>query len=249
MSFLSRSLLFVLLLPALFGSNPQSDFLKAQKQYKRVKAAFEEKEALLRKKLQSHEMAFDNFNLLLVAYKSEDLIEVYAQAKKSKVYKKIISYQVCTRSGKLGPKRKEGDLQVPEGFYYIDRFNPSSSFHLSLGINYPNLSDKRKSTAKHLGGDIFIHGACASIGCLPITNDCIKELYVLAVWAKHYGQNKIPVYIFPFKMTKQALEAQKSQYHKETVAFWDNLKEGYDRFLQQPRELSFSINAQGDYVF
>ncbi len=52
------------------------------------------------------------------------------------------TYKVCALAGTLGPKRMEGDYQVPEGFYYINEFNPQSNYYLSLGINYPNESDK-----------------------------------------------------------------------------------------------------------
>src|SRR5690606_11025729 len=95
----------------------------------------------------------------------------------------VKTYPVCSSSGLPGPKRKKGDRQTPEGFYHIDRFNPQSAFHLSLGINYPNSSDKILGHSDP-GGDIFIHGSCVTIGCVPLTDDLIKEVYVLAVEAK-----------------------------------------------------------------
>ncbi|WGU69538.1 L,D-transpeptidase family protein [Capnocytophaga canimorsus] len=146
--------------------------------------------------------------------------------KKEHTYRKIISYPICSRSGKLGPKRKQGDGQVPEGFYHIDRFNPSSNFYLSLGLNYPNLSDKRKSKVHDLGGDIFIHGACVTVGCLPMTDNYIKEIYLLATYARNNGQNKIPVYLFPFKMTDKNMQIYKGKYkyNEELISFWNNLK-------------------------
>jgi murein L,D-transpeptidase YafK len=96
----------------------------------------------------------------------------------------IKTYTVCATSGLIGPKRMQGDLQIPEGFYYIDRFNPYSNFYLSLGINYPNTSDRILGDKNNLGGDIFIHGDCVTIGCLPITDSEIKELYIFCVEAK-----------------------------------------------------------------
>jgi murein L,D-transpeptidase YafK len=151
----------------------------------------------------------------------------------------------------LGPKREEGDYQVPEGFYYIDRFNPASSYYLSLGINYPNLSDRRKSTATNPGGDIFIHGSCVTIGCIPMTDDKIKEIYLYAINAKNNGQNKIQVYIFPFRMTDQNFNRFRKEYSNNTglIDFWTNLKTGYDKFEKYKKELDISVNDAGDYVF
>ena len=63
------------------------------------------------------------------------------------------------------PNAQEGDRQVPEGFYTIDRFNPRSLFHLSLGLNYPKPSDRILTTNREApGSDVFIHGGCAIRG-------------------------------------------------------------------------------------
>lgn len=83
---------------------------------------------------------------------------------------------MCMQSGTLGPKRMEGDYQMPEGFYYINEFKPYSNFHLALGINYPNASDKVLSDARRPGGDIYIHGGCVSTGCIAISDQPIEEL-------------------------------------------------------------------------
>src|SRR5690606_7945323 len=138
-----------------------------------------------------------------------------------------ISYPICARSGILGPKEKQGDGQVPEGFYYINRFNPVSNFHLSLGINYPNEADSRRNPKGNLGGDIFIHGSCVTIGCLPLTDNLIKEVYLLSIHAYANGQTKIPVYIFPFRMTDDQMMTYISQYsdNPSLVNFWKNLKQ------------------------
>lgn len=178
-------------------------------------------------------------------------MEIYAKDKSETTYKKLVSYDICTRSGELGPKRKQGDGQVPEGFYHIDRFNPSSSYYLSLGLNYPNQSDRKKSSASNLGGDIFIHGYCASIGCMPMTDDKIKEIYLYAVHAKNNGQAKIPVYVFPFKMTNQNFSLYKTKYsgNVKLLEFWTNLKSGYDKFERDKKELAITVDSKGDYVF
>ena len=151
----------------------------------------------------------------------------------------------------MGPKRKQGDNQVPEGFYHIDAFNPFSNFYLSLGLNYPNQSDRKKSKAANLGGDIFIHGDCVTIGCLPMTNDKIKEIYIYAIQARQSGQLKIPVYIFPFRQTDENMKKYKSTYqnNQELLGFWNNLKVGYDKFQKDFQELKVRVDANGNYLF
>ena len=229
----------------------QTDFLTEQKKHERVRTAIKEKQGLIEKELKDHSISIDNLKLLIIAYKDNDLVDIYAKTVKLGPYKKILSYDVCSRSGQLGPKRQQGDGQVPEGFYHIDRFNPSSSFYLSLGLNYPNLADKRKSKARDLGGDIFIHGSCVTIGCLPMTDNFIKEIYLLAVYARNNGQHKIPVYIFPFRMTDQNMITYKAKYreNKELISFWDNLKIGYDKFVKDSKELNIKVTENGDYTY
>ena len=236
---------------ALVSFTMQTDFLAEQKKFERVRAALNEKQELLNKILRENKISSDNINVIFVAYKDNDLLDVYAKTKKETSYRKLLSYSICSRSGQLGPKRKQGDGQVPEGFYHIDRFNPKSNFHLSLGLNYPNLSDKRKSSESNLGGDIFIHGSCVTIGCLPMTDNYIKELYLLAVYAKNNGQNKIPVYIFPFKMTAQNMAGYlaKNKENKTLISFWNNLKIGFDMFMNDQKELNIKVAENGDYTY
>ena len=136
-------------------------------------------------------------------------------------YTLIRIYKVAAASGELGPKRKEGDQQVPEGFYVIDRFNPQSAYHLSLGLNYPNASDKILSDKQKPGSDIFIHGNEVSIGCLAMTDDKIKEIYLLALDAKPNGP--IPVHIFPARLSELKLKALAKTYAPVRVEFWRSL--------------------------
>lgn len=248
---MTKTIIVSILGALLLAFTLQSDFLTEQKKFERVRTAINEKIDFLEKKLQENKILVGNLNLLLVAYKDDNLLEIYAKTKLEKAYKKILTYNICAHSGQLGPKRKQGDGQVPEGFYFINRFNPISSYYLSLGLNYPNLSDKRKSTSSNLGGDIFIHGSCVTIGCLPMTDNCIKEIYLLAVHAKNNGQSKIPVYIFPFKMTDENMASYKARYKKsnDLLSFWDNLKIGYDKFLKDKTELSIKISENGDYTY
>lgn len=229
----------------------QSGFLAEQKKYERVRTAIKEKEDVISKKLKENALTISDFNMLLVAYKDSDELEIYAKKKNEKTYIKLTTYEICSRSGELGPKRKQGDNQVPEGFYNIDRFNPTSNFYISLGLNYPNQADRKKSNAANLGGDIFIHGSCVTIGCMPMTDDKIKEIYLYAIHAKNNGQTKIPVYVFPFRMTDANYITYKSKNrdNKILIDFWANLKQGYDKFVAEKKEINFKVETNGNYVF
>lgn len=212
----------------------------------KVESAYLEKKHILIEQLKSKNMRLEDIHILMVAYKMEQELAIYVKNKQEKKYQFLISYPICSKSGALGPKRMAGDRQIPEGFYYIDRFNPKSSYYLSLGISYPNESDKRKSKAKDLGGDIFIHGECVSIGCLAMTNDKIKAIYLYALTAKENGQKKIPVYIFPYKMTNTP---NLPPEYDVNSSFWENLGTGYQVFQQNLEELTVSVDSVGNYVF
>ena len=229
----------------------KSDFVTEQKKFERVRTAIKEKEATVKKSLKNAGVNYDNLNILIKAYKHEQQLDVYAKNKEDKQYKKIISYKICALSGFLGPKREQGDGQVPEGFYFIDQFNPVSNFYLSLRVSYPNQADKKKSKASNLGGDIFIHGSCVTIGCMPMTDEKIKEIYLYAIQATKCGQLKIPVYIFPFKMTAENMKTYQEKYktNKPLFKFWENLKIGYDLFETNKQELTVKVDNKGDYLF
>lgn len=213
----------------------------------RVDQAKQQKEEGLIAKLAAKGIATDQVHILLRAFKVDKQLEVWAKNKTDDTYKKIISYEFCKLSGEAGPKRKQGDLQVPEGMYHIDRFNPKSKFFLSLGINYPNASDKILGDQKQPGGDIFIHGKCVTVGCIPITDPMIMELYILALKAKTNGQNKIQVQIFPTFMEGKWLEKVQIKYPKH-FAFWEELRVFYEAFEQNHQEIDFSILDDGSYL-
>ncbi len=246
---------FLVLLGA-FGSSwriPESemDFLTEQKKHERVREALQEKQEIISNRVKTIGLTLSDFNVLIVAYKDEDRLEIFAKKRSTDVYRFLVAYDVCARSGQLGPKRRQGDNQVPEGFYHIDRFNPKSNFHLSLGLNYPNASDRIKATSEDAGGDIFIHGACVTIGCLPMTDDKIKEIYAYAVHARNNGQKDIPVYIFPFRMTEERMRHYLDSYKDRPAItdFWQNIKTGFDKFDKDKTELVINAKKNGDYVF
>lgn len=222
-----------------------------QKKYQRVQTALDEKGKLIEQKLKEKNIAVDELNILIVAYKAEQELDVYAKRKNESTFKLLSTYDICSSSGGLGPKRRQGDDQVPEGYYYIDRFNPVSNFYLSLGVSYPNQSDKKKSKYQNLGGNIFIHGSCVTIGCMPMTDNKIKEIYLYAIYARQNGQVNIPVYIFPFKMTDSNFNHYKNEYknNSELLSFWSNLKSGFDKFEANRKSIEYSIDSHGNYSY
>ena len=125
-----------------FSIMPQANFLAEQKKMARVKTAYKEKEAFIRKLLNEKKIAGSSYDIFIRVFKKEKVVEVWVKNKNVKIYSHLIDYEICSSSGELGPKRQMGDNQTPEGIYHIDRFNPTSNFYLSLGVNYPNKSDQ-----------------------------------------------------------------------------------------------------------
>ena len=165
--------LFLLMLFSL-EIHAQNGFKQSQLTYPRVRNAYEEKGDFMVTLLSSFELEPNNIELYLRVFKHEKLFEIWVREAEGNAYIKLKTYDICSSSGVLGPKRKQGDLQIPEGFYHITAYNPWSSFHLSMCINYPNPSDRVLGVKGNLGGNICIHGSCVTIGCIPLTDE--KEL-------------------------------------------------------------------------
>ena len=152
--------------------------------------------------------------IILVAFKEERSFQVY-----SKDYtgiKLIKEYPFTAFSGELGPKLKEGDKQIPEGIYNVEYLNPNSAYYLSIKVNYPNEFDKSKTeltNVSDMGGDIFIHGKLATIGCIPIGDEAIEEVFLLTQKAIN---NNVKVIISPrdFRVN--------SNYPKINGIDWEN---------------------------
>jgi murein L,D-transpeptidase YafK len=139
-------------------------------------------------------VSLDNFELSLLAFKEEQLLELYARNEHTDEWFLVKTYPFKAYSGKLGPKLKEGDRQIPEGIYQIEYLNPNSSYHLSLKVNYPNEFDREraiKDGRDNLGGDIMIHGKDVTIGCIPIGDSSIEEVFFLAEKSIKNGINVI----------------------------------------------------------
>lgn len=220
----------------------QSGFKAEQLKFERVKTAYEQKWPDLMKDLKTAKLS-GRFSIFMAAYKAEGKLEVWLLSIEQSQYRLFKTYDFCAHSGTLGPKLKEGDGQTPEGFYSINVFNPMSNFYLSLGVDYPNALDLRRSGSLKPGGDIYIHGNCVTVGCIPLTDEKIKELYPLVVTAKDGGQQKIPVHIYPFKMTADNLKQYLLRFPQQKE-FWTNLKQGYDHF--EKYKLPANVSIKGD---
>ncbi|MCU0352813.1 MAG: L,D-transpeptidase family protein [Cytophagales bacterium] len=232
--------------------SPPNGFKSQQTAYERVKKAYTEKETAVQKLFADQKLSLQSSEIFLRAFKEEKQLELWAKPKgKPTGWKLVKTYPVCSASGVAGPKRRQGDLQVPEGFYTINRWNPQSSFLLSLGLDYPNASDRVLSDRKQPGGDIFIHGNCVSIGCLAMTDPAIQEIYVAFVEAVNAGQTRVPVHIFPTRLRGATWERLQTNHRDDAVlaAFWQNLKTGHDWFEEKNALPRVSVDAKGGYVF
>lgn len=136
-------------------------------------------------------------SLRILVFKNERMVEVAAPG-----WREPREYPMTAFSGKPGPKLREGDGQIPEGVYGIEYLNPNSAFYLSLKVSYPNASDRaraREDGRADLGGDIMIHGKDATIGCVPIGDDAIEDVFYLV---SAVGLQNVGVVIAPYDMRK-----------------------------------------------
>ena len=189
--------------------------------------------------------------IYLRAFKREGQLELWARAHDQAAFRLVRTYPILCASGRLGPKRREGDGQVPEGFYVVDRFNPRSLFHLSLGLNYPNASDRLLTTdPAHPGSDVFIHGAAASAGCLAMGDTTAEEIYLAALDARAPDGTGPTVHLFPCRMDDsnwRNLLAPASAGQPELAALWSSLRVGYDRFEATRQLPTIQVDTQGHY--
>jgi len=153
-------------------------------------------------------------------------LEVELWMKRSDRYELFATYPICAWSGQLGPKVREGDLQAPEGFYTIGKsqLNPNSHYHRAFNLGYPNDLDRAHNRT---GANLMIHGGCGSVGCFAMTDAEIDELWLLVTAALDNGQERMPVHVFPFRMTDQRMAA--FAWHP-WADFWRDMKPAYDSF-------------------
>lgn len=158
-------------------------------------------------------------------FKDERRLEVWLQ-RSGEAFTKFRDYEICRYSGGLGPKLAEGDRQAPEGFYRVAKaqLNPNSRHHLSFNLGFPNAFDRQLGRT---GSALMVHGGCTSVGCYAITDESVDEVYALVEAALENGQDAVDVHAFPFRLTEAALSGQGGS---TWLAYWRNLKTGYDLF-------------------
>jgi murein L,D-transpeptidase YafK len=181
--------------------------------------------------------------LLIRTYKKEAELEVWKMGTDGR-YALLKTYPMCRWSGQLGPKTREGDRQVPEGFYTISpgQMNPNSAYYLSFNVGYPNAYDRAYGRT---GGSIMVHGVCSSAGCFSMTDQQIAEIYSIARDSFAGGQHAIQMQSYPFKMTAENL----AKYRVDpNIGFWKQLKEGADNFEVTKQDVAVGV-CNRRYVF
>ncbi len=181
--------------------------------------------------------------MLIRAYKKEAELEIW-KMKSDGQYALLKTYPICRWSGQLGPKRTEGDMQVPEGFYAITpgQLNPNSHYFLAFNVGYPNAYDRAYGRT---GGSVMVHGVCSSAGCFSMTDKQVDDIYAIGRDALRGGQREIQLQSYPFHMTagKHGEVPARSEHR-----FWKELKNGADHFEVTKTEPSVVICGK-HYVF
>lgn len=230
-------------LPARAGS-----FAEQQRRHPRYRAAEASRAAAVERRFRDAGAAWPP-RIYLRAFKLEGTLELWAAPARGDRWVPVQALPICAASGALGPKRQQGDAQVPEGFYTIDRFNPRSAYHLSLGLDYPNAVDRaRARPGRPLGGDIFIHGDCVTIGCLPLRDGPMEDIYLAAVAARDAGQARIAAHVFPCRFGTDrcvaALEAA-GRLRPDDAATWPALMPAHALFEDEGIPPAVRATPQG----
>ncbi|MBC7693238.1 MAG: hypothetical protein H7222_15845 [Methylotenera sp.] len=199
-------------------------------------------------------------------------MEIWLQTPSGR-YELFHTYHICQVRGTPAPKRNEDDLLTPEGFYQAEAplLNPNSNYHLSFDVGYPNqfdLNHNEHNRTNGAGNEIYIHGICGSVGCFAMTDPLIEEIYSLADASLNQNEvlqdgtvrpYSIPVHSFPFRMTRDNMaqfdSASMAVMEKhfqgaagsilDLPAFWENLREGYQRFEDAKIPPKVSISGSG----
>lgn len=162
--------------------------------------------------------------LYLRIFKASDELEIWVDT--GTRHQLLRTWPICTWSGALGPKQRQGDGQAPEGFYAVgpQQLNPASNYHLSFNLGYPNAYDRAH---QRTGDYLMVHGNCVSIGCYAMGDAAIEEIYTLVAAALEHGQDRVPVHVFPFRM-----DAGWEQQHQDSewLPFWRELAPAYRAF-------------------
>ena len=237
--------------PASLQGGYSYSFIDYQKSFPRPSEAWLKKADTLQKQFEGKKLTWPAKYVYIRSFKYDSQLEVWVKNEIKDQFQLFKTYKVCALAGTLGPKRMQGDYQVPEGFYYINEFNPKSNYYLSLGINYPNVSDKILSDSLRPGSEIFIHGSCVTVGCIPIRDEQIDELYILAAYAKDQGQDFIPVHIFPVRFNVERSVKYLENLTKDDQGlkkFSEKLEDAFDYFDKYKQLPVVMIGEKGQYI-
>lgn len=243
------------ILPGLEGPRPPPDEVPAIRAYTdwrsdidaplaRVGEARAAKLEVVERLFAGAGVAFPPAQMLLRGFKQERVLELWAASRHGDRLVHVTTYGICAASGELGPKRRRGDMQVPEGFYTLTEYSPVTPYYLAMQVSYPNLSD-RILGERDPGDQIMIHGRCVSIGCLAMTDERIQEIW-MATTALRFAGGVVHVHLYPTRDMAGLLATPAGDPHR---AFWENLKEGLVAFEKQRRIPSIRIDRDGRYRF
>lgn len=184
--------------------------------------------------------------LFVRIFKEERELEIWMRAKGDEHYSLFKIMRITEFAGGLGPKLREGDGQVPEGFYYVPstHLRPDTRHHLGIDIGFPNAFDRHFGRS---GSELLIHGGESAAGSFALGEHDIEVLYTLAEASLVEGQDFFRVNIFPFRMTDDRMD---TEWEKKPrwLDFWVNLKEGYDFFENANFPPDAGVEG-GKYVF
>ncbi len=139
------------------------------------------------------------------SYDGPEVTQIYVSKEKRRMYllhdKDVLkAYDIDLGFAPEGHKTQRGDGRTPEGYYLIDRRNPRSQYHLSIGISYPNARDVQAARDAGVapGSNIFIHGQSKKVGagrdwtagCIAVTDREMEDIYAMV-------RDGTPIYITP----------------------------------------------------
>lgn len=181
--------------------------------------------------------------VLLRVFKHERQLELWVARGKEDELVLLETFDICAASGVLGPKRRQGDEQVPEGVYSIHRYNGWSGFHMSLRVDYPNVSDRVRGFRPSLGGAIMVHGGCASIGCVAIENEPIERVFLTALDGRRAGKKNPTIHMLPTRFDgdgwtrlRAAADDAGQDEHGPLMTLWRELAE-VDAAFEETRRI------------
>jgi len=188
--------------------------------------------------------------LLLRVFKAEGVLEMWAAGAPEGPFVHVGDHRVCSSSGGPGPKARAGDGQVPEGLYRVTTLNPWSRFHLSMRLDYPNAADRARNPGvpvSALGGEIFVHGDCVTIGCIPLGDEAIEEVYLAALDTRTQG-GQVSVLVLPARPGRERWAALLKDASARNAPLWDSLAALSERLDASHRLPRVRAGSDGTYL-